>query len=241
MVCVCADFCVCVNLIGASLRLIILCPWSSQSWGRHHLRYLCLAQASSEIHCLFLLRVPLCYLKMLAAASGNWWCAVAMFMFFERSWGATGSCVTLGSMKSSTLPWWTLFMSWTFLIVRDPAWNARHRMKCRQTDDMLEGSQNVTAEMQIPRVPATLAAITRAMAGRFPMGTLQGLPCEICVACGYSCDKVVVLRWVGPGELAPLSLIDRRVLPSASLPFGADRARRKIRVWPGAIPTPRIG
>ena len=47
----------------------------------------------------------------------------------------------------------------------------------------------------------------------------------------YSGDKVVVLRWVGPGEPPPLSLNDSRVLPLAFLPFEADRARRKFRVW----------
>ena len=47
---------------------------------------------------------------MLAATSGNRWCAVAVLMFFGRSWDAstavsTGSSVTSSSTRSSTSPW----------------------------------------------------------------------------------------------------------------------------------------
>ena len=88
-------------------------------------------------------RVPLCHLMMLAAASEKRWCAMTLLMFSERSWDAstalsTGSSVTEGPTKSSTSPWGTPFMSWTFLIVRDQAWTAGHRKKRRHTDEMLE-------------------------------------------------------------------------------------------------------
>ena len=59
-------------------------------------------------------------------------------------------------------------MSWTFSIVRDPAWSTGRRAKRRHTEDTLEGNQNDTAEVHITLVPATLeilAAITRANVG----------------------------------------------------------------------------
>ena len=125
-------------------------------------------------------------------------------------------------------------MSWTFQIARGPAWSTRHRTKCRPADDMLEGHQNDTAEVQCTLVPAaleSLAAFTHAMAGRFPTGTQQGFPSEICAAHDYSGDLVVTLRWVGPDEPPPLSLNDSRVLLLPSCLSVLTELDVKIRVW----------
>ena len=91
-----------------------------------------------------------------------------------------------------------------------PARNTGHRTKCRHTDDMLERNQNVTAEVHCPRVPATQPRchLTRAMAGRFVMGTLQGLPSEICMAYDYSGDM-----WFSAG----MGLASLRLCPSTFL------------------------
>ena len=77
------------------------------------------------------------------------------------------------------------FKAWAFSIARAPAWSTRLRTKCRHIDDILEGNLNDITQVQCTLVPATLqslAAITRAMASRFPMGTLQGLPSEFASA-----------------------------------------------------------
>ena len=51
------------------------------------------------------------------------------------------------------------------------------------------------------------------------------------MAYDYSGEIVVALRWVEPGEPPLLPPNDCRVLLLAFLPFGANRVRRKIRVW----------
>ena len=68
------------------------------------------------------------------------------------------------------------FVSWAFSVVRAPSEGVQ------VLDDVPEGNQNDTAEVQFTRVPATLqslAAITRAMAGRFPISTLQEIPSDV--------------------------------------------------------------
>ena len=125
-----------------TLRLIILCPQSFQSHGRHRLCepfWLKLHVSSVVGFFSHRLCAPM-PLMMLAATSGSWWCAVAMLMFSEGGWDASRFIRQLRLNEVFNIAWGGAFHVVDVFLT---CGNTKHRTKCRKTGDTL-GSKSIT-------------------------------------------------------------------------------------------------